>query len=210
MHNVPFQYELRPELPNVYGVLDYRKFRETLIKIDEILNKSELERTLILGALERYVADNQMDQAKFYNSNNAIFHYKKFRHALRCNIARHLTGESYRLFSIRIADSTLFQWFAGISDLGFRKAVSKSSLERYEKYFDETILAEQIREWLADLIGANKALQAGLLQPINCENTFTDSTCIKAHQSLASAGKLQKNVLKNRGKWDRLTYNPLP
>lgn len=28
MDNVPFQYEFRPELPNVYGTVDYREFRE--------------------------------------------------------------------------------------------------------------------------------------------------------------------------------------
>jgi hypothetical protein len=166
MHNVPFQYELRPELPNVYGVLDYRKFRETLIKIDEILSKSGLEYTLILESLADYVDDKKINQTKFCNSKNAAFHYKKFRHALRCNIARYLTGESYRLFSIRIADSTLFQWFIGISDLESCKAISKSSLERYEKHFDEAMLAEKIREWLAGLIDSNKAIEAGLHQSI--------------------------------------------
>ena len=60
MNIIPFQLELRPEypeIPNVYGTLDYREFRETLIKIDEILTKSNLEHELVTEAIRQYVAD---------------------------------------------------------------------------------------------------------------------------------------------------------
>jgi len=181
MKNVPFQYDLRPELPNVYGTLDYREFRETLIKIDEILTKSGLENDLVSEALNQFVVNNQLDRAKFYNSKTLHFHYKKLRYALRCNIARHLTGESYRLFSIKLADSTLFQWFTGITVFGCRKAISKSSLDRYEKCFDEKFVAKKMREWLASLSDMNKALESGLHQAIDCSTVFMDSTCIKAN-----------------------------
>lgn len=110
-----------------------------------------------------------------FTSKRAVFHYKKIKHALRCNIARHLTGESYRLFSIRLADSELFHWFTGINAFGCRKAISKSSLERYEK-----ILSEEIRRWLADLTDDNKAVSAGIYGLIDCKTVFTDTTCIKA------------------------------
>jgi hypothetical protein len=181
MHNVSFQYELRPEIPNVFGALDYQEFRATLIKIDEILSQSGLEHQIILQALEHYVDDEKIDAAKFFNTKNSTYHYKIFRHALRCNIARHLTGESYRSFSIRIADSALFQWFTGINAFAKRKAISKSSLERFEKYFNEAMLAAKIREWLATLSDEDKAIEVGLYEPIDCKNTFTDSTCVKAN-----------------------------
>lgn len=181
MDNVPFQYEFRPELPNVYGAVDYREFREVLIKIDEILNKSDLEQMIVTQALEQFVEEHALDAQLFNNSKKASFHYKKIKHALRCNIARHLTGESYRLFSIRLADSTLFQWFTGISAFGCRKAISKSTLERYEKYFDEALIAEKISYWLAGLSNTDKATTIGLQGSIDFSKTFTDSTCIKAH-----------------------------
>lgn len=181
MDNIAFQYELRPELPNVYGTLDYRTFREMLIKIDEILTKSDLEHDMVSSTLKQFVEDNSLDSQKFYQSKKASFHYKKIKHALRCNIARHLTGESYRLFSIRLADSTLFQWFTGISAFGYCKAISKSTLERYEKYFDEAVVSEKIRQWLAGLSDTNKAKNIGLQCSVNFEKTFTDSTCIKAN-----------------------------
>lgn len=181
MNNISLQLELRPELPNVYGTLDYREFRDTLIKIDEILVKSGFERKLVSEALDQYLVENELNPSRFYNSKQSAFHYKKFKHALRCNIARHLTGESYRHFSIRLADSELFQWFTSISAFGCRKAISKSSLERYEKCFDETLLAAEIRKWLADLTDTDKALAAGLYQPVDCKKLFTDSTCIKSN-----------------------------
>ena len=96
MNTLSLQLELRPELPNVYGTLDYREFRDTLTKIDEILTKSDLEHKLVKVALNQYVANNNINATRFYNSKEAAFHYKKLKHALRCNIARHLTGESYR------------------------------------------------------------------------------------------------------------------
>jgi hypothetical protein len=181
MSTLSFQLELRPELPNVYGTLDYREFRDTLTKIDEILIKSDLEHKLVKVALGQYVTNNNINTAKFYSSKEAAFHYKKLKHALRCNIARHLTGESYRQFSIRLADSELFQWFTSISAFGCRKAISKSTLERYEKCFDVEMLDEKIREWLSSLTDINKALEIGICQPIDCKNIFSDSTCIKSN-----------------------------
>lgn len=181
MNTITFQHELRPELPNVYGTKDYSEFRKTLIKIDQMLIKSGLEHDLVTQALEQFVSTNQIDHQDFYNSKKAGFHYGKLKHALKCNIARHLTGESYRAFSIRLADSNLFQWFTGIDPLSNRKAISKSTLERYEKCFDEEMVANKIREWLGGLSDANKASEIGLKQPIELSDFFTDSTCIKAN-----------------------------
>lgn len=181
MPTLSFQQELRPELPNVYGTADYREFKDTLLKIDDILNKTELEHKLVTEAVAQYVTEKQLDGDKFYNSRLAGCHYKKFRHALRCNIARHLIGESYRMFSIRLIDSELLQWFVNISVFSSRKAVSKSSLERYEKYFPEKLVVEQVGKMLANLTHQETALAIGLDEAISCKSIFTDSTCIKAN-----------------------------
>lgn len=137
MNKITLQLDLSPEIPNVYGTLDDREFRATLIKINEILVNSGLEDRLVSESLDQYLVEKEPNPSEFYNSKKSSFQYKKLKHALRCNIARHLTGESYRLFSVRLADSELFQWVTGISAFGCHKAISKSSLERYEKLFDE-------------------------------------------------------------------------
>ena len=95
---------MRPKLPNVYGTLDYHAFRDTLIKIDEIL-KSGLEHDFVTQALAEHVKEQNLDPIAFCASKTMDRHYKKFRHAFRCNIARHLVGESYRLFSIRLQEA---------------------------------------------------------------------------------------------------------
>ena len=197
MQTVPFQHELRPELPNVYGTLDYREFREMLIKIDELLIKSGLEHKLVNEALRDFVRKNNIEDKKFYSSKSSLFHYKKLRHALRCNIARHLTGESYRTFSIRLADSNLFQWFTSISIFGERKAISKSSLERYEKVFYNEFVSKNIRGLLADLTDTDKALSSGLHRAIEVSDVFMDSTCVKANIHFPTDWVLLRDVARS-------------
>lgn len=181
METVAFQQEFRPALPNVYGALDYRIFRDTLIKIDEILNKTDLEYPLILSALAPNMNEPKIDTTLLLNNKRISNRYKKLKHAFRCNIARHLTGESYRAFSMRLADSTLFQWFTGINDFGCCKATSKSSLERYEKYFDEATVVYLIRQWLSGFSDIQKAMDIGLDNSIHFKDMWMDSTCVKAH-----------------------------
>ena len=60
MRTIPLQLEFRPEIPNVYDTMDYREFRDTLVKIDEILTKSGLEHKLVMTALEQYVAKTHL------------------------------------------------------------------------------------------------------------------------------------------------------
>jgi hypothetical protein len=180
MKIVAFQQELRPELPNVYGTQDYRTFRDTLIKIEEILTKSDLEHKLVVAAVQKSAQKKLSSKPVLGSGKNLNYRYKIGRHALRCNIARHLTGESYRLFSLRLADSTLFQWFTRINDFGSRRAISKSALERYEKYFEEHIVSEEIRYWLSGLAQEKKAQESGLVAAVNFQKTFMDTTCVKA------------------------------
>jgi hypothetical protein len=181
MNKITLQLDLSPAVPNVYGNLDYREFRDTLIKIDEILVKSGFEDKLLTETLDQYLIENELNPTKFYNSKRASLDYKKLKYALRCNIARHLTGESYRLFSIRLTDSELLQWFTGISAFSSRKAASKSSLERYEKLFDEKLVAHEIHKWLANLGDSNKAIAASIHEAIDYKSVFIDTTCIKGH-----------------------------
>jgi len=180
MKIIAFQSELRPELPNVYATLDYHTFRDVLVKIDELLTKTGLEHNLISHALAEPFEKSAADEASLLDANKGSTQYKTLKHALRCNIARHLTGESYRLMSVRLADSTLFQWFTHISDFGSRKAISKSSLERYEKIFPETLVADISRRWLSGLSDENTAHSVGLVQSVNFKKAFMDSTCVKA------------------------------
>ena len=176
METLAFQQDLRPELPNVYGTKDYRDFRDTLLKIDEILIKCDLETQLIKKAL----TSNSSQSIDPEGHKNIQHRYKVLQHALRCNIGRHLTSESYREFSLRLADSTLFQWFTHIDAFGSCKAISKSALERYEKCFDESVVFNDIHQWLSGYSTAEQTVPVGISTPLQFEDVFMDTTCIKA------------------------------
>lgn len=184
METVPLQYDLRPalpEIPNVYAASDYREFREVLIKIDSVLLSSGLEKRLIDQALDQWLAKEMASTGTLTEIQQAS-RKKILRYALRCNIARHLTGESFRAFSIRLADSSLFQWFTGIGGFEHRKAASKSALERYDKYFDAAMIDEQLKRFMVELSDPIKAAEnVGLKEPVSYSSIFMDSTCVKAN-----------------------------
>ena len=54
MNILNVQCDIRPELPHVYDNIDYKNFRETLIKLDEILCKGQLEEQLVNAAIDQW------------------------------------------------------------------------------------------------------------------------------------------------------------
>jgi hypothetical protein len=177
---IPFQTELRPALPNIYGSKDYREFREILIKIDTILVHTDFESRLISTKLHN-VAHQQKSPTTWLNSAAAQYHYRTLKHAMRCNIARSLTGESSRRFSAHLADSTLLQWFTGISDFGACKASSKSALDRYQNAFDAELLIKEIHALLNQFTSQEMVNAVGISEPLCFDAIWTDSTCVKAN-----------------------------
>ena len=183
MQSLTIQQDLRPALPHIYFNVDYRQFRRTLIKIDEILSKTGLEDQLTEKATDQFIVQRKKTKASFIHSEAAYPKlWKKLQFALRCNIARHLTGESFRQFSIRLSDSQLFQWFTKIHYFTQKKAVSKSSLDRFDKLFDEVVIGDILRQWQGSFLTDEKSTQEiGLHQAMDCSHLFTDSTCIRAN-----------------------------
>lgn len=177
MKNIPSQLELRPALSNVYGTFEYRSFHDTLVSIDELLNQSDLEDQLIQQASK--VNSDQVGFTKL--ETLTAKKYNTLKLALRCNIARHLFSESYRAFSLRLQDSNLLQWFVGINDLSSRKAISKSSLERFEKCFDVEAVMQVIKSWLAGFANEEQAESVGFSEAIDFKRCWLDTTCVKAH-----------------------------
>ena len=178
---IPFQTDLRPALPNVYGASDYREFRDQLSRMDHLLRYSGVEDGLVSSALERWEKGSRETGVKVMAAQQQrqrrMFHY-----GLRCNVARHLSGESFRAFSIQIGDSSLIQWFTGISLFEHRKAASKSSLERYEKYFQIEEVQQAIRSLIGEVMsekGAGELL--GREEAVSLDEVFADCTCVKGN-----------------------------
>jgi hypothetical protein len=178
---IAFQPDLRPALPNVYAASDYCEFRDQLTQIDRLLRVSGTENALVESAVLRWMSEagrtEVMITSGMLQRERQMLHY-----ALRCNVARHLMGEGFRPFSVRLADSTLLQWFTGISAFEHRKAASKSSLERYDKCFDPCEIEEAIRSMIRQVIDEQSvAAVLGREEAVSIEEIFADCTCVKAH-----------------------------
>jgi hypothetical protein len=171
---IPFELPLPQVLPTIEGNVDYRQLREQLVHIGSLLLSSQLESRLIEKDLARWRHRHQRTGAKAQQ--------KRQRHcqrALRCNIARSLLGEDYRGFAARLADSPLLQWFCGIGELPCVTVPSKSTLERYDKWWPQAEIRQIVRELLGQ--AATAAPTLALPEPVDLQSAFLDTTCLSAN-----------------------------
>jgi hypothetical protein len=188
---VPFQEEFRQGLPNVTGNVDYEQFRDSLERIAELIKLSKIEQRVMLEGLRQHQdEDNRRRQArgkklKELKAKAKQRIQKMARQALRCGIARHLTGEAYRVFSCRLADSAVLQKFCLIDWMVAIQVPSKSQLQRYEGMFEEGFLREiisQVTGKAAEPVAAEEQEQVlGLEHPISLQDYFVDTTCLEAN-----------------------------
>jgi hypothetical protein len=182
---ITFSYQpaLRPALPCVYGPLDYREQRALFQRIDSILSASGLEEEFITLMLTERGIDIHSVTAAYLDR---LAKYSVL--ALRTNIARTLTGLDHRDFATRLADSPLLQWFLRVGEMGSIKVFSKSTSDRFSRWASEQTV-RTINEKLIALLAAGDtknaqlkppAITFGLTEPIQLDDVYFDSTCIKA------------------------------
>jgi hypothetical protein len=190
MRIIPYQPELSTPLPVVQGNVDYLNFEETLKRIDELLYLSGIESRFVEGRVEEYLND-AVEEARSKGKEPRHISNKELagvqihaRRALRCTLARELTGESLRDFSCRLAESFLFQWFCEIDRLDVIKVPGKSTLQRYEN-----MVSEETVRGLIDQLSRQAATPSteALPQPlelkdaIDLQSYFIDTSCVKAN-----------------------------
>ena len=174
-----YQPGLRPALPCVYGPVEFREFRDQLVTIDGMLHEGGIEAAFVRAAAAEHAPVLAQAGAKAwarFAQTSAL--------ALRCNVARVLTGLSYREFAVRTAESGLLQWFLRLGEVDRVKAPAKSTLKRFSQWVSaETMTAIHQR-----LVGqATTAADAatpqplGLTAPVDATEVFLDSTCLKAN-----------------------------
>ena len=171
---IPFELPLPQVLPTIEGNVDYCQLRDQLLRIDSLLLTSGLETRLMENDLARWLGQRKRIGAKAQQNRQ-----RHCRRALRCNIARSLIGEDYRGFAARLADSPLFQWFCGVSELPCITVPSKSTLERYDKWWPQADLRQRVHELLAQ--GATAAQKLALPEAVDLESAFLDTTCLSAN-----------------------------
>jgi len=171
---IPFQVPLPQVLPTIEGNVDYRQLRDQLLRIAGLLVTSGLETRLMEKDLGRWLAKSKTISPRA--QQNRQLHCRR---ALRCNLARLLLQEDYRGFAARLADSPLLQYFCGVSELPCITVPSKSTLERYDKWWPQA----DIRQVVQQLLGLGAAAPQKLVLPeaVDLESAFLDTTCLSAN-----------------------------
>lgn len=171
---IPFELPLPQVLPTIEGNVDYRELRDQLLRIDSLLLTSGLETRLLAKDLACWLGKRKSTGAQAQQNRQ-----RHCRRALRCNLARLLLGEDYRGFAARLADSPLLQYFCGVSGLPCITVPSKSTLERYDKWWPQAEVRQAIHELLAQ--GATAAQKLALPEAVDLESAFLDTTCLSAN-----------------------------
>lgn len=171
---LPFQPQLPQVLPTIHGSVDYRAFREQLLRVDQLLLASGLENQLVRADLEAWLARGRNHGAKAQQTRQS-----HSRRALRCTIARFLLQEDFRGLATRLADSPLLQYFCGLSQVDAIRVPAKSTLQRYDQWWPEAKVRAAVQELLRGGASAPAALQ--LPQALDLETVFLDTTCLAAN-----------------------------
>ena len=164
-------------LPVLSGSVDFQAYQLLLEKIDQILRQSGLEQELEEISIQRKLLESDGESI----NEDRTRRYASY--AIRCTIARFLTRESYRMFSIHLADSVLLKKFCGFdSPYAPKETPSKSTLQRFEGWYDvETLrkVGDMVLTAASDHSSKLFNEKNGLLFGIDTDVWLMDSTCLK-------------------------------
>lgn len=178
---IPFQTDFRPVLPTVRGNVDYLRFEEDLLRIDQILDLGGVEQLFVELSLEQWLARSKdrvpsaKQQARFQ---------KQSAQALRCVVLEQILGEDLRGMSRRLAECPLFQWFCGVDRLESVRVPSKSQLARYMNWLPRELLDQVIGRLIgaaAESDGSGQLNRIRLANDLELERVWIDSTCVEAN-----------------------------
>ena len=179
---VPFPKDLCQPLPEIVGNVDYKVYEKTLKYIDQLLRDSGIEEWAMQYYLQQHVDPNTLKD-DHESSPFEEYHQEKLqitaKQALRCIIARRFVDLAYRDFTCRLAESPLLQWFCQIESFVKVIVPSKSTLHRYEMFFEKDAI-QKITQLLLQAANQNHN-HLGLTEAIDLSNLFVDLTCIKAN-----------------------------
>ena len=188
---IPTQLKFKQDLPDVIGNVDYTILKNKLERISEILISSGIEDTIMQYVIEEKVSAIKKEMAKpeefiGLNYKEQVRLQQTAIKALRCMIAKSLLCESYRKFSVHLADSSLLQRFCQMDTFGQIKVPSKSVIQRYEQMFPEDKLREIIcgLNITASIITPQQEDSKqilGLEKAVELDDYYIDSTCVKSN-----------------------------
>ena len=150
------------------GPVEFREWKQQLERIDEILGLGGVEEVFQRLSLarrnedERVAAEKEKRAYRDLSNVEQASYQRLSSQALRCNVARTLTGESFRDFGCRLSESMLLQKFCKLDRIDTVRVPGKSALQRYGQWLPE----EEMRKVIDSLVGAASARDAGGEQPL--------------------------------------------
>ena len=179
---LPLQPFLCPALPTVIGNVDYLQFEEELKQMDEVLRDSGAEVLFVELSVSRWLQDRE--SGKEPTAKEQIRYQEQSYCALRCLILQRILGEPFRAMSRRLAECPLYQWFCGVQQLGIVAVPSKSQLYRYTDWLGAQEMDQVVTRLLQAAAAPSTQTQAqalGLIQQIELDQVWVDSTCVEAN-----------------------------
>lgn len=176
-HLLAEQESIRFPLPVVVRNADYSERRALLERISELLHLSGVEDELV----SKYVAQVQQDRDTPLSNRRRLSLQATARLAIRCNILKSMSDESYRVLSAHIADSPLMQRFIGIDRIDVIQVPSKSTLERFYHMIPESVIRGLVTRLLEKGCehNAEQGNALGLVDTLCMDVGLLDSTCVK-------------------------------
>jgi hypothetical protein len=178
-NTIAFQEELSYPGFKIKHHKDYFEYCSLVERIDEILKLTKMD----LHFADEYI--NKALKAALESDGKIIFPKQITRmtqtaiQAYRCTLLGILLGKSYREQSILIAESFLLQRFCMVARIdGEIKVPTKSTLQRYAKFFDEGFMRKQV--FLLNKQAFDPRNVFGLCDPLESKDVFLDATCMKA------------------------------
>lgn len=160
-------------LPLVQGNKDYRDHKELLENIDLLLDVTGIESALQEQELQKAFV---LSGGHMTNKERMSLQLWASR-ALRCNIIRLLSGESFRELAFRLGESPLLQKFCHLIEFDRARIPSKSLLQTYSEFFDEN----QMREIINALTLSTQTKILGLSKKPDLSIVLLDSTCLETN-----------------------------
>ena len=144
------------------------------VRLDDLLSQSGLEGEFFtLSVAHRKIDLSAHSAAEIQSlSRNCTL-------ALRSNLARLLTGLNHRDFCIRLADSSLLQWFLQVGRVDGVSTFAKSTSDRFAHFIDAPSL-QKLNVKLIGLLQEDAQCDFSLKNAPRFDAVYFDSTCLKA------------------------------
>jgi len=180
---LPVQRVFDKDIPGDYGNLEYRRERELLITIDQIIEQAALEEPVIryfldVAYVEKYISLFGTGKSAKLTSEERFNIHANAVMTLRMSILRKRLNLSLRKFSLALSHSDLYKWFCGINRFSIIRVPGKSTIGDLENFLPSQLIEEvEMR-----LLNAIEKKQSAILdEPLDFSQVYFDCTCICAN-----------------------------